>query len=85
MRYSFDHVWVDYPGKQVKDLEDPATSFVSGRGQGWAAKLPRKVPLREIAKVRIAYHWTPMPLSQKALLLAGLAVALTLAGRRATR
>ncbi len=59
MRYSFDHVWVDYPGKQVKRLEDPVTSFVSSKGEGWVAALPRKVHLREIGKKRIAYHWTP--------------------------
>jgi len=85
MRYSFDHVWVDYPGKQVKGLEDPSTSFVSDEGEGWARRLPKKVPLREIAKVRIAYHWTPMPASQKALLVGGVVLALILGARRARR
>ena len=84
MRYSFDHVWVDYPGKQVKTLEDPATSFVSDRGEGWAGVMPKKLPLREIARARIAYHWTPMPLSQKALLVGGV-VAVVLVGRRLWR
>jgi hypothetical protein len=69
--YSFDHVWVDYPGKQFADMEDPATSFVSDTGKGWLAGLPDRIPLWSIIKVRVAYHWTPMPLMQKIMLLAG--------------
>jgi hypothetical protein len=75
MRYSFSHVWVDYPGKKVTEGEDPATSFVSDRGTGWAAALPRKIPLRHIVKARVAYHWTPMPRRQKIMLGAGVALA----------
>ena len=80
-RYSFSHVWVDYPGKKVTAVEDPATSFVSDRGAGWAAALPRKVPLRHIVKARVAYHWTPMPLRQKVLLVAGVVLAAGLSRR----
>jgi hypothetical protein len=71
LRYSFDHVWVDYPGKGATALEDPATSFVSDEGEGWLASLPDKIPLWSILKVRVAYHWTPMPFVQKFLLLVG--------------
>lgn len=81
MRYSFSHVWVDYPGKKATEIEDPAVSFVADRGAGWAAALPRKIPLRHIIKERVAYHWTPMPLRQKAILTAGLALAAGLGGR----
>ena len=42
LRYSFDHVWVDYPGKEVTALEDPATSFVSDDGEGWLAESARQ-------------------------------------------
>jgi hypothetical protein len=73
IRYSFDHVWVDYPGRQVTELEDPTTSFVSNEGKGWLPGLPKNVPLRSIIKQRVAYHWTPMPRRQKALLLVGVA------------
>jgi hypothetical protein len=71
LRYSVDHVWVDYPGKQVTGLEDPATSFVSDNGKGWLASLPDKLPLWSILKVRVAYHWTPMPPVKKLLILLG--------------
>jgi hypothetical protein len=82
MRYSFDHVWVDYPGRQVTTLEDPATSFVSDEGEGWLASLPDKLPLWTIVKVRVAYHWTPMPLMQKLLILLGTAVIVGYGERR---
>ncbi len=71
LRYSFDHVWVDYPGKQFADMEDPSTSFVADGGKGWLASLPGRIPLWSIIKVRIAYHWTPMPLMQKIMLVLG--------------
>jgi hypothetical protein len=71
LRYSFDHVWVDYPGKQPPAMEDPATSFVADKGGGWLAKLPTRIPLWSILKVRVAYHWSPMPWLQKITILLG--------------
>jgi hypothetical protein len=71
LRYSFDHVWVDYPGKDATAMEDPATSFVADDGRGWLAKLPTRIPLWSIIKVRIVYHWTPMPLLQKIMVVLG--------------
>jgi hypothetical protein len=82
MRYSFDHVWVDYPGKEAAGLEDPATSFVSDSGEGWLSGLPGKIPLWTIIETRIAYHWTPMPLSRKLLILTGASVIIGWIGRR---
>ncbi len=82
LRYSFDHVWVDYPGKEVSDLEDPATSFVADSGEGWFARLPERVPVWSILKTRVAYHWTPMPWPQKVLFLAGAVVILLYGERR---
>jgi hypothetical protein len=75
-RYSFDHVWVDWPGKKVTALEDSATAFVSDAGKGWWASLPHKIPLRDIVEVRLWYHWDPMPASRKWLMLAGVLLAL---------
>lgn len=75
-RYSFDHVWVDYPGKGVTALEDPATAFVSDEGKGWFASLPDRIPVRDIVRERVEFHWDPMPAERKAGLLAGLVVAL---------
>lgn len=69
--YSFDHVWVDYPGKQVTDLEDEATAFVADSGGGWLASLPDRIPLGSIIQQRIAFHWTPMPFMQKLFIVLG--------------
>lgn len=81
-RYSFDHVWVDYPGKQVTSLlEDPSTAFVSDEGKGWFASLPDRIPLRDIVRERVSYHWDPMPPARKAGLLAGM-VLMLLVGER---
>jgi hypothetical protein len=82
LMYSFDHVWVDYPGRQVTQLEDPATAFVSNAGKGWLAWLPHRLPLWSILKVRVAYHWTPMPLMDKILILLGSAVIVGYGERR---
>jgi hypothetical protein len=71
LRYSFDHVWVDYPGKTPPAMEDPATSFVADDGKGWWGKLPSRIPLWSIIKVRVGYHWTPMPLLQKIMIVLG--------------
>lgn len=82
LRYSFDHVWVDYPGKEVTALEDPATSFVSDEGEGWSAGLPEKFPVWTILKTRVAYHWTPMPSVQKLLIILGAAAIIGYGERR---
>ncbi|MGB9880005.1 MAG: transglutaminase domain-containing protein [Anaerolineae bacterium] len=81
-RYSFAHVWVDYPGKQVSQLEDPATSFASNEGKGWLTKLPEKFPIWTILKERWAYHWTPMPWWRKLLILLGVTVIVVYGERR---
>lgn len=82
LRYSFDHVWVDYPGRTVTQLEDPATAFASDDGKGWLASLPDKFPVWSILKERTAYHWTPMPLVRKILILLGAALIVGYGERR---
>lgn len=74
-RYSFDHVWVDYPGKQATKLEDPATAFVSNEGKGWWARLPDRIPLRDVVEERVRFHWEPMPAGRKAGLALGILLA----------
>ncbi len=93
LRYSFDHVWVDYPGRHGVGIEDPATTIASNSGAGWWSGLPQRFPLRDIVRERLQYHWEPMPAVRKALLCLGLLGALVLAewpllrrtGRWATR
>lgn len=82
MHYSFNHVWVDYPGKQATFLDDPSTSFIADSGGGWLAGIPDKIPLRSIVEQRWAYHWTPMPLHQKLLIVVGALTLIALGERR---
>jgi hypothetical protein len=80
-RYSFDHVWVDYPGKQATKLEDPATAFVSNEGKGWWASLPDRIPLRDVVEERVRFHWEPMPAGRKAGLGLGILLAFLIGER----
>ena len=84
-RYSFDHVWVDYPGKQATKLEDPATAIVSNEGKGWWASLPDRIPLRDIVEERVRFHWDPMPAGRKAGLALGILLAFLIGERLLTR
>ncbi len=85
LMYSFDHVWVDYPGRLVTKLEDPATSFVSNAGKGWLALLPTKFPLWTYVKVRVNFHWTPMPFLLKLLIVLGSGAIIGFGERRLLR
>ena len=75
LRYSLDHIWVDYAGKAVTKLEDPGTAIASDEGGGLLGRLPDRLPLRDIIHERVAYHWTPMPAERKLLILMGLLAA----------
>ena len=85
MYYSFDHVWIDYPGKTATSLDDPSTSFVGGTDGGWWAGLPDKIPLGSIIKERVAYHWTPMPVARKFMLVLGAMLIICYGERRLLR
>ena len=76
LNYSFDHVWVDYEGKQYTSLEDPAQSLVASEGTGWLARMPSRLPLADIVEQRVRFHWLPMPLERKLLLGLGVMVIL---------
>lgn len=68
LRMSFDHIWVDYPGKQASAIENDAVVLVDDRGWRW----PEQLDLREELRNQVAFYWTPMPLMRKSLLLGGL-------------
>lgn len=76
--YSLTHAWIEYPGKAVNDLEDPAVAIASDSGGGWLNGLPQRLPVREVVDQLTAYHWTPMPEYRKLLLLMGLLLAIVL-------
>lgn len=74
LRMSFDHIWVDYPGK-VPTASESGARVISGRGShGWSGlRWPADVDLRRELRSQLAIYWDPMPIGRKALLFAGLA------------
>jgi hypothetical protein len=70
LRMSFDHIWVDYPGKRANDIENDAVVLADDDGWRW----PERFDIVDEARNQVAFYWTPMPASRKVLLLGGLAV-----------
>lgn len=85
LHYSFDHVWVDYPNRAAVAMEDPATAIASISEGGWMRGLPDRLPIGEIVRTRLQYHWSPMPATRKGLLLLGLLGAFVLGEWPSTR
>lgn len=77
---SFDHLWVDYPGKHANRMENRKVALVSQGDDGrYTVRWPALVRWRESWAIERAYFWDPMPVERRWLLVFGW-VAL-LAGR----
>jgi hypothetical protein len=75
LRMSFDHIWVDYPGKVPTALENDARVLADRDGGGWSAlRWPEDLDLGREARAQAAIYWDPMPAGRKALLFGGLGV-----------
>jgi hypothetical protein len=68
LRMSFDHIWVDYPGKQANAIENNSVVLVDQKGWHW----PKQIDPRQELSDQIAFYWTPMPPLRKTILLVGL-------------
>lgn len=69
---SFDHIWVDYPGKVPNAMENAAVA-IAGQGEdgGFSLHWPGDFhPWQEI-QTQLAIYWAPMPWLLRALLFAG--------------
>jgi hypothetical protein len=82
LRNSFDHMWVDYPGKVPTASENDALVLADREGGILSLRLPEDFDLRREAESKIDLFWTPMPLARRLLLFAGL-LLIGLASRRA--
>jgi len=67
---SFDHIWVDYPGKRANAIENDAVVLVDDRGWHWPSQLDFGDEIRN----QIAFYWTPMPQLRKVMFVGGLVV-----------
>jgi hypothetical protein len=75
LRMSFDHIWVDYPGKVQTPLENDARALAGGDGSGWSGlRWPDDLNLGREARAQAAIYWDPMPAGRKVLLFGGLGV-----------
>lgn len=73
LRMSFDHIWVDYPGKVPTASENDARALAGRSGDGWSGlRWPDDLDLGSELRAQRAIYWDPMPDGRKALLFTGL-------------
>lgn len=69
---SFDHLWVDYPGKQPTPIENASVAIVAQEPDGaYRFRWPEVIDWRTSWAIERAYFWDAMPGERLALLLAG--------------
>ncbi len=72
LRNSFNHMWVDYPGKVPTAIENDALVLADRGGGGFRLRLPDDFDLSREIESKIALFWDPMPWERRILLPAGL-------------
>ena len=74
---SFDHIWVDYPGKNPTPIENPRVSIAQKAPDAdYGFHLPADWNLQQSWEIERAYFLDPLPPWRLALLLAGAVVIL---------
>ncbi|MBI3910092.1 MAG: transglutaminase domain-containing protein [Armatimonadetes bacterium] len=71
LRASFDHLWVQYPGKKPVAGERPAESWLAREGGRWGVQWPSLVQWRSLLAGQREALWDVMPWPRKLLLLGG--------------
>lgn len=72
LRVSFDHIWVDYPGKQDNALENPGLVLAGTKDGRFFIHWPEAFDLGQEVTDNVAIFWTPAPPGRVLLLFAGL-------------
>lgn len=74
LQMSFDHIWVDYPGKMPTASENRGRALARRDGGGWAGlRWPSDIDWGREVRAQAAIYWDPMPDGRRALLFGGLA------------
>lgn len=73
---SFDHIWVQYPGKQANSLENANVALVQWVNGHLVWHWPKDFNLGAEMGTQVAMYWTPMPGMRKALFFVGLMLVL---------
>lgn len=69
---SFDHLWVDYPGKQENAMENTAVAIAAQQPDGsYAMRWPSLVEWQTSWEIERAYFWDAMPRARLWLLIGG--------------
>jgi hypothetical protein len=69
---SFDHLWVDYPGKHATALENTAVAVATQQDDGsYQFKWPQLLDWQKSWEIERAYFWDAMPAWRCWLLLIG--------------
>jgi len=71
LEMSFDHIWVEYPGKRPNPLENAGVAFARQQHGRFVFHWPANFDLWNEARAQTAIYWTPMPFSRKILLFGG--------------
>lgn len=80
---SFDHIWVDYPGKTSNPMENSAVAIAGqGRGGGFSLHWPKDFHPWQEWNAQLQDYWAPMPWPLKLLLFVGGALILGANGLR---
>ena len=61
LRMSFDHIWVDYPGKRPNAIENDSLVFAERKGGHFVFHWPKQFHLGQEISDQLAVYWTPMP------------------------
>lgn len=84
IRASFNHIWVDYPGRRPRPGESPDSAYLQGEPGRFRIRWPSRVAWAEFLSVQREQLWDAMPLARKAIWALGLVwigAASALAGR----
>jgi hypothetical protein len=73
---SFDHIWVQYPGKQANALENPDVALAQRVNGHYVWHWPKDFHLGAEINAQLGMYWTPMPGLRKALMFIGLMMVL---------
>lgn len=72
LRLSFNHIWVQYPGKVATALENPGVVFAGTSHGHFFIHWPKNFNLIQQVNDQIAIFWTPAPPYRVVLLFGGL-------------
>jgi hypothetical protein len=78
LEMSFDHIWVQYAGKQPNPLENAGVALAVQQHGRFVFHWPANFNLSKEARAQAQIYWTPMPLGRKMAFFGGIIVVLFL-------